>query len=430
MLRTGPMGDPWGVAPEKAIAFFRQKLNIPTARWDTIWQQEHDYGFMSAGARKAELLTDLRQAVDQALAGGLSKQEFRKQFYDSADRHGWQYYDKPDTPHWRADLVYGTNLGVAYAAGRHEEMTDPDVLEAFPYWKYLHSGSQHPRPAHLSWNGTVLRADDPWWHSHSPPNGYHCGCRKEPVSQVGLERMGKSRPDRAPTPASSHYGIDKGWAYTPGASRLTPMARQAMAAADGRRADQWQQVTPGDWKAAGRPERLPPRPAEAALAPVPDDLAAARALAEQVLGGADRVFTIAGLDYPVATSAEALATHKPADLARLQYLPLLPQLLSHPQEVWAGFERPILSAAEAADVAARTKAPPAARFSLRLVSAVALPGRERSVLAVVGVNRLGLLETVTVIPTNDVRYLNGRRWGTLLRAVDGVDDAGDTGAGP
>lgn len=46
------------------IAFFRRKLNVPTERWDDLWQAAHDRAFVVAGAAKADLLEDLRGAVD------------------------------------------------------------------------------------------------------------------------------------------------------------------------------------------------------------------------------------------------------------------------------------------------------------------------------------------------------------------------------
>ena len=54
----------------EAIDFFREKLNIPTSRWADIWRDGHDTGFMIAGAAKAQLLEDFRQAVDKARATG------------------------------------------------------------------------------------------------------------------------------------------------------------------------------------------------------------------------------------------------------------------------------------------------------------------------------------------------------------------------
>ena len=54
------------------IAFFRGKLGrlVPTAKWTDLWQQEHDVAFMVAGAAKADLLADLAEAVDKAIADG------------------------------------------------------------------------------------------------------------------------------------------------------------------------------------------------------------------------------------------------------------------------------------------------------------------------------------------------------------------------
>ena len=81
---------------------------------------------------------------------------------------------------------------------------------------------------HLAWNGLVLRADDPFWHSHFPPNGWGCNCGVRPVSGRGLARMGKSGPDQAPPIATREWrdpkgrvhhvpiGIDPGFDYNPG----------------------------------------------------------------------------------------------------------------------------------------------------------------------------------------------------------------------
>jgi hypothetical protein len=181
---------------------------------------------MVAGAASDALLKDFQEAVGKAIERGTTLADFRKDFDSIVSKHGWTHTGKPG---WRARVIYETNLNNAYAAGRYAQMTDPDVLEAYPYWQYVHSGSAHPRLQHLAWDGLTLRADDGFWDAHYPPNGWHCGCRVRPVSHDGLGRMGKRGPDEAPptqmrTWRNPHtgethqvpVGIDPGFDWNPG----------------------------------------------------------------------------------------------------------------------------------------------------------------------------------------------------------------------
>ena len=213
---------------EEAIAFFRGKVNVPTARWNDLWQNQHDTGFMVAGAAKAELLSDLRAAVDKAIAEGTTLEEFRRDFDTLVDRHGWTYKGGRA---WRTEVIYSTNLRTAHAAGRFEQMTTPEVLKERPFWEYRHRDSLNPRQLHVSWDGTVLPADDPWWRTHYGPNGWGCKCTAFALSRDDLEALGKKGPDPRPDDGERNWtdkvtgevktvpnGIDPGWAYTPGRS--------------------------------------------------------------------------------------------------------------------------------------------------------------------------------------------------------------------
>lgn len=212
---------------DEAIAFFRQKLNIPTNRWTDVWQHGHSRGFMVAGAASEALVQDFREAVTRAIEAGTTLAEFRSAFETIADQHGWSY---TGTPGWRSQIIYETNLSTAYAAGRYAQATEPDTLAVFPYWQYVHSGSAHPRLDHLAWNGLTLRADDGWWRTHYPPNGWRCGCTIRVMSERDLRRTGKRGPDSAPPlelrsvnvpgrgPVQVPKGIDPGFAYNPGAA--------------------------------------------------------------------------------------------------------------------------------------------------------------------------------------------------------------------
>jgi len=224
----------------QAIAFFRDKLNIPTEAWDDLWQQDHDMGFMVAGAMKAELLDDFRAAVDKAIADGTTLAEFQKDFDVIIQKHGWDYNGSRG---WRSRLIYETNLRTAYQAGRWSQIQA--VKETRPYLEYKHSDSvTHPRPEHVAWNGLVIPTDDPWWKTHYPPNGWGCKCRVFALSERDLKRLGKTAADPAPGGNSSSFedrhgnlhtvpdGIDPGWAYAPGASRADRLRDLTEAKAD------------------------------------------------------------------------------------------------------------------------------------------------------------------------------------------------------
>lgn len=226
MSGTRATAEGIGLPFREAIAFFLQKLNRPTQHWTDVWQEGHSRAFMVAGAATDALLSDFRAEISRALEQGTTLAEFRRRFDEIVAKHGWVHNGSPG---WRARVIYETNLSTAYAAGRYAQMTEPGTLFAFPYWQYVHSGARNPREQHRAWNGLVLRADDPFWRTHYPPNGWGCGCRVRPLSGRDLARQGKSGPDTAPDPEPRLWtnprtsqqqlvpkGIDPGFAYNPG----------------------------------------------------------------------------------------------------------------------------------------------------------------------------------------------------------------------
>lgn len=203
---------PVGLPFQEAIDHFRGKLSVSTEHWDDLVDEQHDVGFAVAGATKADVLDDLRKAVDQAIAKGTTLETFRKHFDKTVAEHGWSYFGNRD---WRTRLIFETNLTAAYQAGRYRQMTDPDILELRPYWQYRHYPQPHPRKQHEAWNGLVLPAKDPWWSTHYPPNGFKCHCTVFTLSDYDLEREGL-KVSGAPI---DEGGVDKGFAYAPGATQ-------------------------------------------------------------------------------------------------------------------------------------------------------------------------------------------------------------------
>ena len=209
--------------------FFRRKLNLPSDGWTDVYTREHDWAFVVAGANRDAIVADFRTAVEKAIAGGSTLEDFRRDFDRIVATHGWDYNGGRN---WRSRVIYDTNLATSYAAGRWQQ------LQAAPYWQYEHQDwVQRPRELHVSWDGLVLERDNPWWQTHFPPNGWGCQCKVRGLWPRDLQKLGKSGPDQAPAvnllertigqrsingPRTVHVpeGIDPGFEYAPGSTRL------------------------------------------------------------------------------------------------------------------------------------------------------------------------------------------------------------------
>lgn len=210
------------------IDFFRAKLNLPSKRWNSIEKAAHDRAFIVAGAMDADLLNDLRGAVDAAIAGGDTLADFRAKFRGIVAKNGWTGWTGEGSPAgeaWRTKIIYATNVRSSHAAGRWAQLNHPDLLKVRPFWRYIHNDSVlHPRPQHLAWNGLTLRHDHPFWQTHFAPNGWGCRCRIMAV-------RGPVEGDATDPPAGWDTrnakgdlpGIDQGWDYAPGANAATPL---------------------------------------------------------------------------------------------------------------------------------------------------------------------------------------------------------------
>lgn len=213
--------------------FLRRKF--PSVDYFAVRGAAHDHAFVVAGAHRVDMVADIQQVLQRALDDGATLEAFREDFFAVLDNYGWQ----PDGGRaWRARVIYETNLRTSYAAGRHQQLQE--VKATRPYWMYEHSDAViTPRPLHLEWDGLVLLADDPWWQTHYPPNGWGCQCRVRSLNARDLKRLGKDGPDEAPASQTRRVthkgevvevpeGIDPGWDHAPGRSALEHQVQQSL----------------------------------------------------------------------------------------------------------------------------------------------------------------------------------------------------------
>ena len=344
---------------QQQIEYFRGKVDLPTRAWTDAYAAEHDYAFVVAGAAKRDLLTDLRGAVEKSIANGITLEQFRKDFDQVVSKHGWQYQGERG---WRTNVIWETNLRQSYNAGREAQMADPELRKRRPYAVYRHGDSAHPRPMHLSWNGITLPLDDPWWATHTPQNGWGCKCKKFMLSARDVERqgltigpapatewedrvIGKNSPG-GPRTVRVPKGIDPGFEYAPGQSRLANSVPQL------RTHDLIPAPSAAPVPTTGLPNRQPSGPL-----PQPRQVSAKRLLPAKVstpkavtqfLGEFGATDAVPAVFRDVTGDAlvigrEMFSDAKTGAIALAQQvkareLPLLAEAIKTPDEIWARLE--------------------------------------------------------------------------------------------
>ncbi|MEI2742727.1 MAG: phage minor head protein [Candidatus Competibacter sp.] len=267
-----------GPPPKEALEWFRAKGLKIGFDWRDVWREEHAAAFTVAKIMRLDLLADVRAEVDRALAEGLTFRDFQKRLAPMLQEKGWwgvQDMADPQTGEVRQvqlgsprrlRVIYDTNLRTARAAGQWARIQK--TREGLPYLLYTVGPSREHRPEHLSWHGTLLPVDDPWWKTHFVPNGWGCKCRIRQISRREYERLKESGVPAPPSAATQDInpktglptgrriratvpvkttarklsavewtnrrtgevqqiprGIDPGWDYNPGEGRLSHLQK-------------------------------------------------------------------------------------------------------------------------------------------------------------------------------------------------------------
>lgn len=241
----------FSLPPERALAFFRSKGLQASFDWRDMQREEHDRAFTVAKLLDMDLLNDVRQAVEQAIAEGKTAKQFRDELTPLLQAKGWwgqQEMTDPETGEQRLvqlgsarrlQIIYDTNLSTSYAAGRWQSIVANATTA--PYLLYNAVDDDRTRELHRAWDNTVLRWDDAWWQTHFPPNGWRCRCSVIQLSERDLRKLGKTGPDSAPPSPTREWinprtgdvrqipaGIDPGWDYHPGRDSANNLAKQAL----------------------------------------------------------------------------------------------------------------------------------------------------------------------------------------------------------
>ncbi|NAX01445.1 hypothetical protein CAG61_06160 [Vibrio sp. V34_P3A8T189] len=235
---------PKDILPKEALAWFKRKGIKPSFDYRDVWKEEHANAFTIAKMLNADLLVDVKQLVERAIADGQTFEQFRDVLKPLLVKSGWwgvQLMDDPLTgetrpvqlgSEGRLKTIYRTNMRTARAAGQWERIEK--TKRAMPYLLYQLGPSREHRVDHVKLNNMLLPVDDPFWSQFMPPNGWGCKCWVRQVSRIEAERMmaeGKVSTQSPSTPSKRWVnkrtgevevlpeGIEPGWNYNPGQRR-------------------------------------------------------------------------------------------------------------------------------------------------------------------------------------------------------------------
>jgi SPP1 gp7 family putative phage head morphogenesis protein len=215
------MTPEWGPLPfDEAIDFFSGKVPMTMDEFLALEEEARIRGFSVSNMTGVDALSSVQNSITRALQEGMSFGDWKKIIGETLSQYGVEGF--------LMETIFRSNILTAYQAGHYQQMHDPDVLKERPYWRYVAVMDERTRPEHAEWHDTVLPAEDPWWDTHYPPNGFNCRCTVVSLSAREVEREGL---EVTPSPKIETYewtdkrtgevfnipkGIDPGWDMNPG----------------------------------------------------------------------------------------------------------------------------------------------------------------------------------------------------------------------
>lgn len=174
--------------PKEAISKLIKKYNLkPSWSWRDYLNESQQEVFMVAKAMKADILQDIKDALDKAIKEGQSVKDFRSNLEPLLREHGWwgkNYMRDPVTGEvkevllgsaHRLKVIFDTNINQAYNGARLEQQLNSMKHMDKSYFVYRSIITAGTTPLCRFLNGKAVLAEDPIWDKIYPMN--HFGCR-------------------------------------------------------------------------------------------------------------------------------------------------------------------------------------------------------------------------------------------------------------
>lgn len=170
---------------------------LPKIYYGKLQGLARSLAFTITGIEKLTLIQKILDTLNESMEQGESFYNWKKKIKNRSI--------SLELPKHRLELIFRNAVQNAYSRGRSEHFYRHKKTR--PYLKYSAVNDSRTRPSHGAMHGTVLPVDDPWWNTHTPPNGHACRCTVMSLSEKQTKRLGGTT---YPEPEASP---DPGWNY-------------------------------------------------------------------------------------------------------------------------------------------------------------------------------------------------------------------------
>ncbi|MCS7069087.1 MAG: phage minor head protein [Meiothermus sp.] len=197
------------VQPEEAIAWFRARLPLPKAEWQALEERARRKAFTVAGVVQLDLLAEVWESLSRALEQGIPYAEWAKEMRGKLEA-AWGRKDSA-----RLEIIFRTNVQMAYASGRWAQMEAPEVKQARPYRMYDAVLDSRTTSICKTRHGTVLPADDPWWNRNWPPLHFNCRSGVRALTELEARQRGITERPTSSAPQAGFGNAPQTWEWSP-----------------------------------------------------------------------------------------------------------------------------------------------------------------------------------------------------------------------
>ena len=225
--REEPFPTPSPETPDREVKYtgaadwLSKRVNLTTimgskelaAEWT---EKARAQAFFSARVAEGHILDRLRKVSDAFSRGEIGQAEARTELKKFLLREG---YDPKQAglrnlaSTARLNLILEQNARMAAAVGQYQAGMDPDMLEAFPYWRDISRNDEMVRDDHARYNGKVYSKLDPIWRRIFPPRDFRCRCRIEQLEEEEARSVGISVGGKLPPLPESGFAFDPAHAF-------------------------------------------------------------------------------------------------------------------------------------------------------------------------------------------------------------------------